>query len=812
MFLKVKATDSVNIVIKAASKVSSRYNNNAIASEHLLYGLTFNKESLAGKVLLEFNVSDKGVLEVLEGSKTQVNAVSGSVALTKRADRLFKIAGEVSQDLGSTFMGTEHLLFALLTDNNSIATTILEKVFKVDLLKLKNRLAHIMGLAEPNEVGKVEQVAAESDNAGSNLPDELLQMGSDLTLKAVKGKIDPIIGRKEEIDRVIEILCRRGKNNPILVGLAGVGKSAIIEGLAQKIVEGKVPESLQNKIVYSLDIGSLMAGTRYRGALEEKLKKAIDTIILREDIILFIDEIHTIMQAGSDKGEINPADMLKPYLARGELQTVGATTIAEYKKYIEKDKALERRFQQVMVNPPSVNDTILILKGLKQSYESYHNVIITDKAIESAVKLSDRYVTNRNLPDKAIDVVDEASSKLRVNTKTLPKIIKEKEEELDNLTSEKQQAMTNDNFNLAKKLRDKINYLQQELSNIKRQDIGETTNNVVDEDQIAKVISGWTKIPVSKITEGEKAKLLKLEEQLHKRIIGHDEAVTAVSQAIRRARVGLKEKGRPIGSFVFVGQTGVGKTELCKALAEVMFNDEKAMIRFDMSEYMESHSVSKLIGAPAGYVGYDDGGILTDAVKRKPYSVILFDEIEKAHPDIFNLMLQVLDDGTLTDSKGSKIDFTNTIIIFTSNTGTKKLSEAKKLDPEFNYEKTSELLNNELKKGFRPEFLNRLDRVIVFDSLKKNELAQIAKLMIMKLNKKLYEKNLSLRLTEPAFKYLIIKGTNEEYGARPLRRVIERQIEDILTEDLLLGKLVENSGVVIDLEDSKLVFKYVKRH
>ncbi len=372
--------------------------------------------------------------------------------------------------------------------------------------------------------------------------------------------------------------------------------------------------------------------------------------------------------------------------------------------------------------------------------------------------------------------------------------------------------MTNDNFNLAKKLRDKINYLQQELSNIKRQDIGETTNNVVDEDQIAKVISGWTKIPVSKITEGEKAKLLKLEEQLHKRIIGHDEAVTAVSQAIRRARVGLKEKGRPIGSFVFVGQTGVGKTELCKALAEVMFNDEKAMIRFDMSEYMESHSVSKLIGAPAGYVGYDDGGILTDAVKRKPYSVILFDEIEKAHPDIFNLMLQVLDDGTLTDSKGSKIDFTNTIIIFTSNTGTKKLSEAKKLDPEFNYEKTSELLNNELKKGFRPEFLNRLDRVIVFDSLKKNELAQIAKLMIMKLNKKLYEKNLSLRLTEPAFKYLIIKGTNEEYGARPLRRVIERQIEDILTEDLLLGKLVENSGVVIDLEDSKLVFKYVKRH
>ncbi|MGD9901037.1 MAG: ATP-dependent Clp protease ATP-binding subunit [Spirochaetales bacterium] len=815
MFLKVKATDGVNVVIKAASKVADRYNNNIIASEHILYGLCFNEASISGAILKDFNITSANVLGFLEQSKTANNTSKTGVVLTEEVEKLIKVAGQMAEDLGSTFMGTEHLLLALLNESNSIAIAIIEKVFNVKKEQVKGKLAAFLGLDSDTNYESRELTDESVLEATSNLPEELLSMGADITLKAVQGKLEPIIGRDTEIERIIEILCRKSKNNPILVGQPGVGKSAIVEGLAQKIVKGEVPDTLKNKIVYSLDVGSLMAGTRYRGALEEKLKKAIDIIIERDDVILFIDEIHTIMQAGEGKGEVSPADMLKPYLSRGDMQTIGATTTSEYQKFIEKDKALERRFQQIMVNPPSVADTIKILMGLKHSYENYHKVLITDKAIESAVKLSDRYVTTRNLPDKAIDLIDEASSKGRVNLKTLPKVIATKQEELLHLKTNLEKSVREQNFTLATEIRNQVTYKEQEIYNLQTKAEKAEEQIVIDEEEVAKVISVWTGIPLNKITETEKLRLLNLEEELHKRVIGQDEAVDAVSRAIRRSRVGLQDSNRPIGSFLFLGQTGVGKTELSKALAEVLFNDENAMIRFDMSEFSESHSVAKLIGAPAGYVGYDDGGLLTDAVKRKPYSVILFDEIEKAHPDIFNLMLQLLEDGKLTNSKGEGVNFKNTVIIFTSNAGMAKLNayrEAERVNNHIlTFKEQRDFLINSLNGYFKDEFLNRIDTITVFEPLKMNHLAQIAKIMVTKLNGKLKNKGLELKLTEAAFKHLIVKGSNSEYGARPLRRVIEKEVEDKLSEDLLSGALEQNSLIILDLENGVLTFKYMPK-
>ena len=639
-------------------------------------------------------------------------------------------------------------------------------------------------------------------------------MGTDITLKAREGKIDPIIGREKEIERVIEILCRKTKNNPVLIGEAGVGKTAVVEGLAQAIVEGNVPELLQDKIIYSLEIGGLMAGTKYRGSMEERLKDIIETIIASKNIIVFIDEIHTLAQAGSEKGETSPADMLKPYLARGELQTIGATTTDEYKKFIEKDKALERRFQPIMVNPPSVEETIEILKGLKDSYEAFHKITITPEAIEAAATLSDRYIMDRSLPDKAIDLIDEASSKAKVNFNLKPSSIREKEEKIKQLSANRDEASIQRNYEKAAKLQSEIIKLENELETLNKEfnKTVKRSSGSIGANEIAEVVSKWTGIPVTKITESEKDRLLHLEEILHKRVVGQDEAVEAVARAIRRSRVGLQDNKRPIGSFLFMGQTGVGKTELSKAIAEAMFDSENNIIRLDMSEYMESHSVAKLIGAPPGYVGYDEGGQLTEQVRRRPYSVVLFDEIEKAHPDIFNALLQILDDGRLTDGQGRLVSFRNTIIIMTSNLGSAEV-RAKHLgfnesEEERDIDEIKRIYLDALKHKFKPEFINRIDVICVFHPLSREDLTKIAKILINNINERLKKQNLELKITEEALDLIVAKGcANAEYGARPLKRYIQQEIEDRIAEKMLLGELDKEGNVIIDCEDGKLTFE-----
>ncbi|MDD4275661.1 MAG: ATP-dependent Clp protease ATP-binding subunit [Clostridia bacterium] len=666
-----------------------------------------------------------------------------------------------------------------------------------------------------NGMGDTTNYNGNTQANGSSLPESLLAMGSDLTLKAKQHKIDPIIGRQKEIERIIEILCRKTKNNPVLIGEAGVGKSAIIEGLAREIVAGNVPDLLKNKIIYSLDIGSLVAGTKYRGSLEERLKNAIETIIGQKNIIVFIDEIHTLASSGAKEGEVNPSDMLKPYLARGELQTVGATTTDEYRKFIEKDKALERRFQPIMVNPPSVEETILILKGLRDSYEAFHKVKITDEAIETAATLSDRYIMDRSLPDKAIDLIDEASSRAKVNNNFTPPELKTKEEEIKQLEINKKEALMQENFEKAAAIRDQIKKAEEQADKIKN-DYKTDKQKIqvqIGAEEVARVVSNWTKIPVTKITESEKQRLVHLEDDLHKRVIGQDEAVEAVAKAIRRARAGLKDPSRPIGSFLFLGQTGVGKTELSKTLAESLFDDENSIIRIDMSEYMESHSVSKLIGSPPGYIGYDEGGQLTEQVRRKPYSVVLFDEIEKAHADVYNALLQILDDGRLTDSQGRIVNFKNTVIIMTSNIGVNEIPKNKAglgfkdsaTLKEQTFEDIKRILTDAVKKHFKPEFINRIDVITVFKPLTEDNLARIAGLMIKKVESRLKAQKVELKLTEKALKYLVAKGYDADYGARPLRRVIEREIEDTLAEYLLGGKIAEGSSVLIDADDKNII-------
>lgn len=831
----IRLTESVNRAIQNAGRIALSFGNFQIGTEQLLYGLASVKDSVASKLLKNYNVTSEKIEEIFaKKSPKQTNLIlANSVDFTPRSKEVFVIANQFANQIGHNFVGSEHLLVSLLLSEDSVAYNILKRNFRVNISDLKNTVLQVLKAETTDSYnsfgsnydfnnasysnGNGQSYSNYNRNqANSAIPQNLLEMGVDLTSRARDGKIDPIIGRDDEIERVIEILCRKTKNNPVLIGEAGVGKSAIVYGLALRIAKGEVPEILKDKTVFSLELGGLMAGTKYRGELEERLKNLIETITKNKNIIVFIDEIHTLMQVGSDKGEINPADMLKPYLARGEFQTVGATTTEEYRKYIEKDKALERRFQPVMVNPPSVEDTIKILMGLRDSYEAFHKVKISEEAIVAAAKLSDRYIMDRSLPDKAIDLIDEASSKAKVHSNFKPREIQLIDDEILGYEAEKKEALIADNYEKAAMFRDRIREAN-ERKKIAEEVVIKNSNNVtITEDDICAVISKWTGIPVTKITESEKERLLNLEDLLHKRVIGQDEAVSAVSKAIRRARIGLKDNNRPIGSFLFLGRTGVGKTELCKALSEAMFDNENNVIRLDMSEYMEKHSVSKLIGSPPGYVGFDEGGQLTEQVRRKPYSVVLFDEIEKAHPDVFNMLLQILDDGRLTDSQGRTVSFKNTIIILTSNVGVDELpKQAVKLGfgesvsvAEPNYDKTKEILMGALKRKFKPEFLNRIDVITVFHTLSYNQIAQIAKLFIANLNKRLNNKGASLKVTEGALKYLIEKGYSPEYGARPLRRLIEQEVEDRIAEQILENKLEPGSVIVLSVKNNNLVIGY----
>lgn len=811
-------TDLANKVIQVASGIATNYGNE-VGTEHILYALT-KVESKSKKLLQAYRVNSDVIKQVLDDLNTS-GIPSSVVELTPRVKEMLMIAGSVAKRMRSSYISTEHLLVALLSQEDSFAINILAGALKLNVYDMRNKAISLIATNQNDNTSSFDKNGFQevgSMGGGSNtkqeaytseLPEELLEMGADLTLRAKNGKIDPIIGRDNEIERMIEILCRKTKNNPVLIGEAGVGKTAVVEGLARRIVSGDVPANLKNKTIYSMDIGGLMAGTKYRGSMEEKLKKAIEIITSNKNIIVFIDEIHTLAQVGSEKGETNPADMLKPYLARGEMQTIGATTTDEYRKYIEKDKALERRFQPITIDPPTVEQTIEILKGLRDSYEAFHKVKISDEAIKAAAELSDRYIQDRSLPDKAIDLIDEASSRAKVKSNYDSAEIKELKEKLVKLEAEKEDAVTQEDFEKASKLRDKIIKLKDDIEKAKTAPKLEQTNATISEQDVAEVVSKWTNIPLTKLTEGEAEKLLNLEKVLRERVKGQDEAVEKVAKAIRRSRIGIRDPRRPIGSFLFLGSTGVGKTELAKSLAEALFDDENKIIRLDMSEFMEAHSVSKLIGSPPGYVGFDDGGQLTEQVRRKPYSVVLFDEIEKAHPEVFNMLLQILDDGRLTDSHGKVVSFKNTIIILTSNIGSDKINKTN-VSLGFNDGKSDDKNNNvmldELKKHFKPELINRIDNIVVFNKLSPQVLREIAKKMLGDLNKNLKQSGVELKFTTATFNYLIKNGTNDDFGARPLRRLITSKIEDELADKMLRGEIKSGDNVLVDCKDGKLIF------
>ncbi len=806
--MRFSVTENLEKALKEAQAVAKYYSSAEIGTEHILYGLVKTTESTASKLLVERGVTLDFAKMLF--SQNMGTTIIGEPIYTKRVSATFTTAQRVSNNLRNRLIGTEHFLYCMLLDQASLASSILRDFYKVNIAELIDRLKTIL----QEHIGENEASESNENAKGGDLPGQLSDMGVDITQRAREHKIDPIIGRGEEIERIIQILCRKTKNNPVLIGEPGVGKSAVVEGLAKAIVDGSVPELLKNKIVFSLDIGSLVAGTKYRGALEEKLKTAIDVIKESGNIIVFIDELHTLAQAGSKEGEVSPADILKPYLARGELQTIGATTTEEYRKFIEKDKALERRFQPIIVNPPSVEETIEILKGLKENYETFHKVKLSDEAIEAAAKLSDRYITDRFLPDKAIDLVDEAMSRAKVSGNTVPPEQKNMEEELKDLEHKKTDAVKKEDYGTANEYKKQITALRQKIDDSKLNwyKSSEHSDSVIGAEQIAEIVSKWTKIPVTRLSESETERLLKLEEILHDRVVGQDDAVRAVAKAIRRARAGLKDPSRPIGSFLFLGPTGVGKTELTKALGEAMFDDENAVIRIDMSEYMEAHSVSKLIGAPPGYIGFDDGGQLTEAVRRKPYSVVLFDEIEKAHPDVYNLLLQMLDDGRLSDSQGRTVSFTNTIIIMTSNVGVADLKATPRQlgfssagVVESDDKRTEEILTLALKRHFKPEFLNRIDVVCFFHSLKRDDIAKIAGIMLDKFEKNLSEKGIRIEIRPSALDYSVEKGYDIEYGARPLRRVIEQNIEDNIAEGIISGKISPSSTVTVDCVNGEIV-------
>ncbi|MET3574309.1 ATP-dependent protease ATP-binding subunit ClpC [Bhargavaea ullalensis] len=789
-------------VLQLAQEEAIRMRHDAIGTEHILLGLIREGGGIAAKALeaigVNFETIEEGV-EKLVGTGTK--EVGPIIHYTPRAKKVIELSLDESRKLGHSYVGTEHILLALIREGEGVAARVLANA-GVSLNKARQQVLQLLG---SNENGQ-GQPGAGGGNPSASTP-TLDGLARDLTEIAREGTLDPVIGRSKEITRVIEVLSRRTKNNPVLIGEPGVGKTAIAEGLAQQIVNNEVPETLRDKRVMTLDMGTVVAGTKYRGEFEDRLKKVMEEIRQAGNIILFIDELHTLIGAGGAEGAIDASNILKPALARGELQCIGATTLDEYRKYIEKDAALERRFQPIQVDEPNVEDTIKIMYGLRDRYEAHHRVKITDEAVEAAAKLSDRYISDRFLPDKAIDLIDEAGSKVRLRSFTTPPDLKELEAKLDSIRSEKNAAVQSQEFEKAASFRDKEQKLKEELEKTKeewKEKQGKKESEVTVDD-VAQVVSMWTGVPVSKIAETETAKLLNMEEELHKRVIGQDEAVDAVSRAIRRARAGLKDPKRPIGSFIFLGPTGVGKTELARALAEVMFGDEDSMIRIDMSEYMEKHSTSRLVGSPPGYVGFEEGGQLTEKVRRKPYSVILLDEIEKAHPDVFNILLQVLEDGRLTDSKGRTVDFRNTVLIMTSNVGAETLKQNKYVgfniqDGKQAHKDMKDTMLSELKKAFRPEFLNRVDEMIVFHSLSKDELGHIVNLMADQLTKRLSEQDIELVITEAAKEKIADEGYDPEYGARPLRRALQKNVEDRLSEELLKGEVLAGHKVVFDVD------------
>ena len=805
MFMFGRFTERAQRVLVLAQDEAKRFNHSFVGTEHVLLGLVREGEGIAAKVLLSLGVqldSVRAEIEKLIGKGDQRSIPQG-VNYTPRAKKVIELAIEEGQNLGHNYVGTEHLLLGLIREGEGIAAQVLTNM-GVDLTRARKSVLALLGDED-------EPLPEENGKATSTTP-TVDQFGRDLTKLAKDNKLDPVIGRDLEIERVIQVLSRRTKNNPCLIGEPGVGKTAIAEGLAQRIIEGKVPETLKDKRVATLELAAVVAGTKYRGEFEERLRKLMDELRAAGNVIVFIDELHTLIGAGAAEGAIDASNILKPALARGELQAIGATTLDEYRKHIERDPALERRFQPITVGEPSKEESLEILKGLRDRYEAHHRVKITDEALDAAVQLADRYITDRFLPDKAIDLIDEAASRVRMKAYTAPPDLKEMEGRVETLRNEKESAVRGQEFEVAAQLRDREQQLKEELQNLKREweQRKSTDTQSVGPEDIAHIVSAWTGVPVKKLAAEETERLLNMESILHKRVIGQDEAVKAISRAIRRARAGLKDPKRPIGSFIFLGPTGVGKTELARALAESLFGDEDAMIRLDMSEYMEKHTTARLVGSPPGYVGYDDGGQLTEKVRRKPYSVILFDEIEKAHPEVFNVLLQVLEDGRLTDGKGRAVDFRNTVIIMTSNVGADELKKATvgfgSVDREKTYEGMKGKVMDELKRTFRPEFLNRIDEVIVFHPLEQEHLTEIVELMLAELASRLGHYEIRLDVSAEAKIMLAKEGYDPTYGARPLRRVLQKRIEDEISEKMLRGDFTHNDTIVVEVRDGQLAF------
>ena len=802
-------TERAQKVIMYAQEEAFAFKHGYIGTEHILLGILkedgISKNILSSKGITIDKVKD--IINEIEGAG-EIPLNKNEIPLTPRTKRILDLSLLEARNLGHNYISPEHIMLALIREPEGVAYTVLNNI-GINFEGLRNDL---IGSLSSSGQGKAQNKNT-SEKTVSETP-TLNQHGRDLTELAREGKLDPVVGRDNETQRVLEILCRRIKNNPCFIGDPGVGKTAIVEGLAQKIVEGNIPEILKDKRVVTLDISSLLAGSKYRGEFEERLKKVMDEIRKAKDVILFIDEIHTIVGAGGAEGAIDASNILKPALARGEIQCVGATTIEEYRKYIEKDSALERRFQPVMVGEPTKEEALQILKGIRDKYEAHHGVKITDEALEAAVTLSDRYITDRYLPDKAIDLIDEAASKVRIQNLTAPPDLKELEEEIDRVCNEKEESINIQDFEKAAILRDKEKELKIKLEDNKKNWHTESTKEtqMVSEREVASIVSRWTKVPVNKLTEKESERLLKLEDILHNRVIGQEEAVKSIARAVRRARVGLKDPNRPIGSFIFLGPTGVGKTELSKALAEAMFGDENNMIRIDMSEYMEKHSVSRLIGSPPGYVGFDNGGQLTEKVRRNPYSVVLFDEIEKAHPEVFNILLQILEDGRLTDGKGKTVNFKNTIIIMTSNAGASTIKKQKSLGfaveskSEDQYDSMKNNIMEELRRSFRPEFLNRIDDIIVFHQLEEKDIESIVTLMLETVTRRLKDQDIHVSFDKEAEKFLANEGFDPTYGARPLRRAITKTVEDKLSEEILRGNIKKGDKILATVKNKTLVF------
>src|SRR5215813_5108778 len=806
-------TDRARRVVVLAQEEARMLNHNYIGTEHILLGLIHEGEGVAAKALESLGISLEAVRQQVEEIIGQgQQAPSGHIPFTPRAKKVLELSLREALQLGHNYIGTEHILLGLIREGDGVAAQVLVKL-GADLNRVRQQVIQLLHGYQGKEPSAAGGTAAESAPSTSLVLD---QFGRNLTQGAREGKLDPVIGREKEIERVMQVLSRRTKNNPVLVGEPGVGKTAVVEGLAQKIVKAEVPETLKDKQLYTLDLGALVAGSRYRGDFEERLKKVLKEIRTRGDIILFIDELHTLVGAGAAEGAIDAASILKPMLARGELQTIGATTLDEYRKHLEKDSALARRFQPIQVGEPSLAHTIEILKGLRDRYEAHHRVSITDQAIVAAANLADRYISDRHLPDKAIDLIDEAGSRLRIRRMQAPPDYRELEDEIAKVRKEKEAAIEAQQFERAAKLRDREKELleQREVKETEWRAEGVDLFNEVTEESIAEVLAMWTGIPVYKLTEEETAKLLRMEEELHKRIVGQEDAIKAVSQAIRRTRAGLKDPKRPSGSFIFLGPSGVGKTETAKTLAEFLFGDETSMIQLDMSEYMEKHTVSRLVGSPPGYVGYDEGGQLTEAVRRKPFSVVLFDEIEKAHPDVFNALLQILEDGRLTDAQGRTVDFKNTVIIMTSNLGTADLKKANlgfaRSGEHVTYEKMKDQVHEELKRHFRPEFLNRIDDIIVFHQLSTEEITEIVDLLIKRVQTQLESQGLGFELTNSAKLLLAAKGYDAALGARPLRRAIQRLVEDPLSEKILWKEFHAGETVMVDALDDEIVFRAIE--